>query len=43
LRVVFGGVLEVERHDDREDARVRVERALEDATDAADALVGARR
>ena len=40
--VVFGGVLEVERHDDREDARVRVERALEAATDAADALVGAR-
>src|SRR5207249_2668904 len=41
--VVFGGLLEVKGHDDREDARLRVERALEDATDAADALVGARR
>ena len=41
--VVFGGALEVKRHDEREDARARVEQALEDATDAADALVGARR
>jgi lysophospholipid acyltransferase (LPLAT)-like uncharacterized protein len=41
--VVFGGLVEVKRHDDREEARARVERALEDATDAADALVGARR
>lgn len=39
--LVFGSALEVTRHDDREDARARVERALEDATDAADALVGA--
>src|SRR5207245_5093250 len=41
--VVFGGLLEVKGHDDREDARVRVERALEDDTDAADALVGESR
>jgi hypothetical protein len=41
--VVFGGLVEVKRHDDREEARARVERALEEATDAADALVGARR
>jgi lysophospholipid acyltransferase (LPLAT)-like uncharacterized protein len=38
--IVFGSVLEVKRHDDREEARVRVERALDAATDAADALVG---
>jgi lysophospholipid acyltransferase (LPLAT)-like uncharacterized protein len=41
--VVFGGLVEVKRHDDREEARARVERALEDATDAADALVRGRR
>jgi lysophospholipid acyltransferase (LPLAT)-like uncharacterized protein len=41
--LVFGGLVEVKRHDDRDDARARVERALEEATDAADALVGARR
>jgi lysophospholipid acyltransferase (LPLAT)-like uncharacterized protein len=39
--VVFGSALEVKRQDDREDARARIERALQDATDAADALVGA--
>jgi lysophospholipid acyltransferase (LPLAT)-like uncharacterized protein len=39
--LVFGGALEVERGEDREHARARVERALEDATDAADALVAA--
>src|SRR2546428_12574262 len=38
--VVFGSALEVKRHDDREDARVRIERALQDATDSADGLVG---
>ena len=38
--VVFGSALEVKRHDDREDARVRIERALQDATDTADDLVG---
>jgi lysophospholipid acyltransferase (LPLAT)-like uncharacterized protein len=41
--VVFGGLMEVKRHDDRQEARARVERALEEATDAADALVGGRR
>jgi lysophospholipid acyltransferase (LPLAT)-like uncharacterized protein len=41
--VVFGDALEVKRHEAREEARVRVERALEEATEAADALVGARR
>jgi len=40
--VAFGGLVEVKRHDDREDARARVERALTEATTAADALVGAR-
>jgi len=40
--VAFGSLVEVKRHDDREDARARVERALTDATTAADALVGAR-
>jgi len=40
--VVVGPLIEVKRHDDREDARLRVERALQEATDAADALVGAR-
>lgn len=38
--VVFGSVLEVKRGADREAARARVEQALDDATDAADALVG---
>jgi len=41
--VVFGGLVEVKRHEDREEARARVERALEEATAAADALVGASR
>jgi len=41
--VAFGGLVEVKRHDDREEARARVERALTEATTAADALVGARR
>jgi hypothetical protein len=41
--VVFGGLLEVKRHDDREAVRARAERALDEATDAADALVGAPR
>jgi len=41
--VAFGGLIEVKRHDDREDARARVERALTEATSAADALVGAGR
>ena len=40
--VVFGGLVEVKRHDDRDEARTRVERALEEATEAADALVGVR-
>jgi lysophospholipid acyltransferase (LPLAT)-like uncharacterized protein len=40
--VVFGGLVEVKRHDDRDEARARVERALEEATEAADALVGVR-
>jgi len=40
--VAFGSLVEVKRHDDREDARARVERALTEATTAADALVGAR-
>jgi lysophospholipid acyltransferase (LPLAT)-like uncharacterized protein len=41
--VVFGRPVEVTRRDDREHARARVERALEDATEAADALAGAGR
>jgi lysophospholipid acyltransferase (LPLAT)-like uncharacterized protein len=41
--VVFGGLVEVKPHEDREDARARAERALDEATDAADALVGAPR
>ena len=41
--VAFGGLVEVKRHDDREDARARVERALAEATTAADALVGVSR
>ncbi|HEV8585052.1 MAG TPA: lysophospholipid acyltransferase family protein [Methylomirabilota bacterium] len=41
--VVFGEALEVKRGDDREAARARVERALEQVTDAADGLVGAAR
>ena len=41
--VVFGGLIEVKSHDDREDARARAERALDEATDAADALAGAPR
>lgn len=40
--LVFGVLVEVKRHDDREEARLRVERALDAATDAADARVGAR-
>jgi lysophospholipid acyltransferase (LPLAT)-like uncharacterized protein len=40
--LVFGPPLEVKRHDDREEARVRIERALDAATDAADALLGVR-
>lgn len=38
--VVFGEASAVKRRDDREEARVRIERALQDATDAADRLVG---
>jgi hypothetical protein len=41
--VVFGGLVEVKSPDDREEARARAERALDEATDAADALVGAPR
>ena len=41
--VVFGGLVEVKSHDDRADARVRAERALDEVTDAADALVAAPR
>ena len=40
--VVVGPLVEVERDEDRETARRRVERALEEATHAADMLVGAR-
>ena len=40
--VTFGGIVEVKRHDDREETRVRVEHALDEATAAADALVEAR-
>jgi hypothetical protein len=40
--LVFGGVLEVKRDDGREEARARIERALQDVTEAADALVSAR-
>jgi len=39
--LVVGDLVEVKRHDDRESARARVERALDEATEAADALVGA--
>jgi lysophospholipid acyltransferase (LPLAT)-like uncharacterized protein len=39
--VVFGPAVRVTRDDDREAVRVRVERALEDATAAADRLVAA--
>jgi lysophospholipid acyltransferase (LPLAT)-like uncharacterized protein len=38
--LVFGPVLTVKRDVDRDEARTRVERALDAATDAADALVG---
>lgn len=41
--VAFGGLVEVKRQEDREKARARVERALAEATGAADALVGASR
>jgi len=41
--LVVGDLVEVKRHDDRESARARVERALDEATEAADALVGAPR
>jgi len=41
--VAFGGLVEIKRHDDLEEARKRVERALDEATAAADALVGAPR
>jgi lysophospholipid acyltransferase (LPLAT)-like uncharacterized protein len=41
--VAFGSLVEVKRHDDREAARARVEGALDEATAAADALVGAPR
>lgn len=39
--IVFGPAVEVKRGEDREDARARIERALDEATDAADTLVGA--
>src|SRR5213593_160945 len=39
--VVFGAALDVRRDADRETQRVRVERALQDVTDAADRLVRA--
>ena len=41
--LVVGDLVEVKRHADHDDARARVERALDEATDAADVLVGARR
>jgi hypothetical protein len=39
--VVFGPLVDVGRHDDREALRVAVERALQHATDSADRLVSA--